>query len=153
MSVFLVLFSACGGERTSHFTLGQGAKFEFETVYQGAGPAPDGGGANVARLLCDRDRAERLLRAWQLPSALPRLPSVNFSRSCLVAVRAAGRPSTGYRIRVSAIRLLHGHAILTATVNGQAGASGMAISRPYALLKVDRSQAAAIARPIVVRIR
>lgn len=151
VGVLLVLFPSCGAEGGRHPHAETGVT--FETVYRGTSPAVGGSGANVARLLCDRRGARQLLITWQAWSALPRLASVDLPRSCLIAVRAAAQPSTGYRIRVAAIRVRRGRAIVAAVVSGQAGAAGMAISRPYTLLSLDRSVAATIAGPIVVRVR
>jgi hypothetical protein len=151
--VVLLFFPACGREQAPLSARDVGTQIGFETVYGGAGPAPGGDGRNVARLLCDRRRADRLLRAWQLRAAGPHVDSVRFSQSCLVAVRGTSQPDTGPRIHVVSIERRRGHAVVTATVNDRTGATGMAISRPYSLLEINRSQASRVVGPIAVRIR
>lgn len=108
-----------------------------------------GGGAR-GRLVRDSSRAASVLRDWDLQRAIPAARAVDYSRKSLVIVLGGSAPDTAYRLAVKRVSIRSRRVSVRADLRRGAGAGGMAISRPYALLTVARGDVAGAASGVSV---
>jgi hypothetical protein len=125
----------------------------YSVVKRGTIPDRGRAGSPRGRLVRDRAGAARILRAWDLERALPAARSLDYARKSLIIVLAGSVPDTAYSLAVRRVSIRSQRIEVQAAVRRPAGAvGGMAISRPYALLSVDRDDAAGADGTVSVRI-
>jgi hypothetical protein len=135
--------AACGS--TPDAAGGQPASgpLRFSVITSAAIPDEGLGGGARGRLARDSASAVRMLRALGLERAIPAARAVDYGRRSVVIVLAGSVPDTAYRVAVRDVSVASGRVEVRAAVRRRAGAmGGMAISRPYVLLTVDRDDVA-----------
>jgi hypothetical protein len=111
------------------------------------------GGRARGRLMRSKASAARALRAWELDRAVPAAGRVDYARKSLVIVLGGSVPDTAYRLTVRRVSVASRRVSVRADVRRPAGAvGGMAISRPYTLLTVDRDDVASAGATVSVRV-
>lgn len=96
---FILLLACAGPFRRGHYTTN--GPVPFQTILAGAYSLAD---SFSVRLISDDDDWENTwLLAKGRVSPLPDIPTVDFDHQCVVAAFMGKRPSSGYRIEITAI--------------------------------------------------
>lgn len=125
----------------------------YSVVKSGAIADQGQGGSARGRLVRSKSSAARTLRAWDLERAIAAANGVDYARKSLVVVLGGSAPDTAYRLAVRRVSVASRRVSVRADVRRPAGANGgMAISRPYTLLAVDRDDVAGASATVSVRL-
>jgi PrcB C-terminal len=146
-----LILSACGSTADGTPAAHQGG-VEFQLLDDGTLPARRNQDRPQGRVLCGKSAVRTVFRSWNLQAAIPATTSVDFNSSCVIAVLAGSRPSSGYRLRIAGIHLRDDQAIVSIAIHRLPGAiDAMSISRPYAVAEVTREAVANATPEALVR--
>jgi hypothetical protein len=142
---------ACGkGEDESAVDAGGGVS--FRTIDSGTRPASGSNEHAQGQVLCSERAAKAAFASWRLPMPTPSAAVADFSRSCVIAVLAGGRPGGGFRLRFDRIAIRSGRAIATVTIRRPPGVIDAAtISRPYAVAEVPSQAVMHVSGNVLIR--